>query len=157
MTRDETLFVLWHAAVIGLAALAVVLGWADVLLGGVREIVVAIMAGLYALGVALSAVRMRQFRRGVTQWHAAHQIDGIETIGLLIPLVGLAGTVGGLIIGTSGVTADSLANGSGQMVASFIGGLSIALWATLMGTVLNAVLMVGTRFVSNVAHNHAVI
>jgi hypothetical protein len=155
MTRDEMLFILWHTAVLCLAGVAIVLGYADVLLGGVREIIVAIMVGLYLLGVVLSAVRMREFRRGVTTEHAAHQIDGIETIGLLIPLVGLCGTIGGLIIGTSGVTEDSLANGTGGLVVFFIAGLSVALWATLVGTALNAVLMVGTRFVSNVAHNHA--
>ena len=83
MTRDETLFVLWHAAVIGLAALVV--------LGGRTCCWVACADRRGDHGWSLcarrgpSAVRMRQFRRGVTQWRAAHQIDSIETIGLLIP------------------------------------------------------------------------
>jgi hypothetical protein len=140
MTRDEMLFALWNTAVLGLAALAIVLGYAEPVLHSGREVAVAVMGGLYALGVALSAIRIRQFARGVAQ-------DDAE----LVFYVGLLGTVGGM---ASGLIGFGAATDQAAGAPILLGGVGLGLSSMFVGVALNMALTIGARFVANVAHNH---
>ena len=151
MTKDECCFVLWHVAVLGLAALAVVLGWAEPFLHSGRETAIAVMGGLYLLGVVLSAMRIWHFARGVGSHDAEHQLDGIALVGELVFYTGLLGTVGGIASGLIGFgsTADPAA-----ATAALLGGVGLGLNSMFLGVALNVALTVGARFVANVAHKH---
>jgi hypothetical protein len=151
MTRDEMLFALWNTAVLGLAALAIVLGYAEPVLHSGREVAVAVMGGLYALGVALSAIRIRQFARGVAQDDAEHQLDGIALVGELVFYVGLLGTVGGM---ASGLIGFGAATDQAAGAPILLGGVGLGLSSMFVGVALNMALTIGARFVANVAHNH---
>ena len=62
-------------------------------------------------------------------------------------LLGLIGTVIGFIIALSGVDVDLAAdvNSVGPMIPTLIGGMSVALYTTLVGAILNIGLMVNYR------------
>ena len=137
VTRDRTLFVLWHSAVLGLIAVAVVLGWTAPLLASGREVALAAMGALYVLGVILSAVRLR----GATP----HQLDGIALVGSLLFYCGLLGTVGGIAGGLVGF------DGTPEGTARLLAGVGTGLSSMFVGVFLNVALMVGARFVANVA------
>ncbi len=66
-------------------------------------------------------------------------------------LLGLIGTVVGFIIALSGVDVDLAAdvNSVGPMISTLIGGMSVALYTTLVGAVLNIWLMVNYRLLLN--------
>jgi hypothetical protein len=151
MTRDETLFVLWNFTVLGLAALAVILGYAEPVLHSGREVAVAVMGGLYLLGVALSAIRIRQFAGGVAPDDAEHQLDGIALVGELVFYAGLLGTVGGM---ASGLIGFATATDQTAGTAVLLGGVGLGLSSMFLGTALNMALTIGARFVANVARNH---
>jgi biopolymer transport protein ExbB/TolQ len=61
--------------------------------------------------------------------------------------LGLIGTVIGFIIALSGVNAEAAADVSsiGPMVTTLISGMSIALYTTLVGAILNIWLMINYR------------
>jgi hypothetical protein len=62
-------------------------------------------------------------------------------------LLGLIGTVIGFVIALSGVRPDVVSdvNSIGPMVSTLISGMSIALYTTLVGSLLNIWLMVNVR------------
>lgn len=152
MNRNVALFTLWHSAVLGLAAVAVVLGWAEPLLHSGREVALAAMGCLYVLGVALSAVRLRQFVGEpdvLVLVNAPHQLEGIDLIGRLLFYAGLLGTVGGIasgLVGFGGVGDPAAAS------ARLLAGVGLGLTSMFVGVALHVALMVGARFVANVAY-----
>jgi hypothetical protein len=147
MTRDPALFVLWHSSVIGLSAVAVVLGWADPLLASGREIALAVMVALYILGVVLSTLRLREFLAVEELWYARHKMDGIYLVGSLLFYAGLLGTVGGIASGLIGF------DGSAEGTARLLDGVGLGLSSMFVGVFLHVALMVGARFVANVAES----
>jgi biopolymer transport protein ExbB/TolQ len=62
-------------------------------------------------------------------------------------LLGLIGTVVGYIIALSGVRPEVVSDvgAIGPMVSTLIGGMSVALYTTLVGSLLNVWLMVNVR------------
>lgn len=85
-------------------------------------------------GLAASALRLKLVSR----------IAIVRQVASSLVLMGLVGTVIGFIIALSGVKPESAADVStiGPMVATLISGMSVALYTTLVGSVLNIWLMV---------------
>ena len=75
------------------------------------------------------------------------KISAVKNIANSLVLLGLIGTVLGFIIALSGVDADNVGDVSaiGPMVSTLIEGMSVALYTTLVGSVLNVWLMLNYR------------
>ena len=81
----------------------------------------------------------------------AGRIAPIRHIANSLVLLGLIGTVVGFIIALSGVRPEvaSDINAIGPMVSTLIGGMSVALYTTLVGSILNVWLMVNVRLLED--------
>ena len=81
----------------------------------------------------------------------AARIAPIRHIANSLVLLGLTGTVIGFIIALSGVHPDAAADVSaiGPMISTLIEGMSIALYTTLVGSLLNVWLMVNVRLLES--------
>ena len=77
----------------------------------------------------------------------ATRIAAIRHLANSLVLLGLIGTVVGFIMALSGVNADTVSdvNAIGPMVSTLISGMSVALYTTLVGAVLNIWLMSNYR------------
>jgi MotA/TolQ/ExbB proton channel family len=77
----------------------------------------------------------------------AARIAPVRHIANSLVLLGLTGTVIGFIIALSGVHPDAASDVSaiGPMISTLINGMSIALYTTLVGSLLNIWLMVNVR------------
>lgn len=77
----------------------------------------------------------------------ASRIASIRHLANSLVFLGLIGTVIGFIIALSGVDAEAAADVSsiGPMVTTLISGMSIALYTTLVGAILNIWLMINYR------------
>jgi biopolymer transport protein ExbB/TolQ len=77
----------------------------------------------------------------------ATRISSIRHIANSLVILGLIGTVIGFIVSLSGVDPESAAEVSAiaPMVTSLIAGMSIALYTTLVGAILNVWLMLNYR------------
>jgi hypothetical protein len=77
----------------------------------------------------------------------AARIAPVRHVANSLVFLGLIGTVIGFIVALSGVDPDAAADVSaiGPMVSTLIGGMSVALYTTLVGAVLNIWLMVNYR------------
>ena len=78
------------------------------------------------------------------------QIGAIRFIANALVLLGLIGTVVGFIMALSGVNPEASADASsiGPMVSTLIAGMSVALYTTLIGSVLNIWLMVNHQILA---------
>ncbi|MCB2054900.1 MAG: MotA/TolQ/ExbB proton channel family protein [Geminicoccaceae bacterium] len=99
----------------------------------------------------------------------ASRIALVKHVAGALVLLGLVGTVLGFIIALSGVDPDTAADAGavGPMVSMLISGMSVALYTTLVGSVLNVWLMLNyrilesgtvhllTRLVDRSEHEHA--
>jgi hypothetical protein len=77
----------------------------------------------------------------------AHRIAPVRHIASMLVLLGLIGTIVGFIIALSGVDQEAVTNAGaiGPMVATLLHGMAMALFKTLVGSVLNVWLMVDYR------------
>ncbi len=77
----------------------------------------------------------------------SHRIQVVRHIANLLVFLGLIGTVIGFIIALSGVDAEAVsqADSVATMVATLIQGMSVALYTTLLGAVLNVWLNINHR------------
>jgi biopolymer transport protein ExbB/TolQ len=77
----------------------------------------------------------------------AARIAPVKHIANSLVLLGLIGTVIGFIVALSGVEPDAAADvgAIGPMVSTLISGMSVALYTTLVGSLLNVWLMVNVR------------
>jgi hypothetical protein len=84
---------------------------------------------------------------GAVRLSLANRIAGIRHAANALVMLGLIGTVLGFIIALSGVDADAAGDVAsvGPMVSSLVAGMSVALYTTLVGSVLNVWLMVNYR------------
>lgn len=80
----------------------------------------------------------------------SHSIQIVRNIANLLVFLGLIGTVIGFIISLSGVEPQSVSQAErvATMVATLIKGMSIALYTTLLGAVLNVWLNINYRILS---------
>lgn len=80
----------------------------------------------------------------------SHRIQIVRNIANMLVFLGLIGTVIGFIIALSGVDeqAVSEADSVASMVATLIRGMSVALYTTLLGAVLNVWLSINYRMLS---------
>ena len=81
----------------------------------------------------------------------SHRIGGIRQMANCLILFGLIGTVTGFIIALSGVDPQNAANVTSiePMISTLIAGMSVALYTTLVGSVLNVWLMVNNRLLAS--------
>lgn len=80
----------------------------------------------------------------------SHSIQIVRNVANLLVFLGLIGTVIGFIISLSGVDPQSVSESEkvAGMVATLIKGMSIALYTTLLGAVLNVWLNINYRILS---------
>ena len=104
------------------------------------------------VGGYLSAIRRRNAdSRSITaellKLKLSNRIGIVRQIANSLVLLGLIGTVIGFIIALSGVDVDLAADvdSVGPMISTLIGGMSVALYTTLVGAILNIWLMVNYR------------
>lgn len=92
------------------------------------------------LAIQLNTLRLR----------LSHNIQVVRSIANLLVFLGLIGTVIGFIISLSGVEPQSVSQAErvATMVATLIKGMSIALYTTLLGAVLNVWLNINYRILS---------
>jgi hypothetical protein len=81
----------------------------------------------------------------------AARIAPIRHLANSLVFLGLIGTVVGFIIALSGVNAETAADvdSIGPMVSTLIGGMSVALYTTLVGAILNIWLMTNYRLLES--------
>lgn len=81
----------------------------------------------------------------------AHRIAPVRHLASTLVLLGLIGTIIGFIIALSGVDPAAVTEASaiGPMVATLLHGMSMALFKTLVGSVLNVWLMVNYRLLES--------
>ncbi len=79
-----------------------------------------------------------------------NEIALVRQVANTLVFLGLVGTVVGFIVALSGVSPDVAVSvdGVGSMVATLVSGMSIALYTTLIGSVLHVWLMVDYRILS---------
>ena len=78
----------------------------------------------------------------------AYRIAGVRHVASSLVLLGLIGTVVGFIVSLSGVNPETVADVTaiGPMVSKLLEGMGVALYTTLVGSVLNIWLMLNHRF-----------
>ena len=101
----------------------------------------------FMFGIAGRDGATRQALAGVLRLKLAHRIGPVRHIASTLVLLGLIGTIIGFVIALSGVNQDAVTDASaiGPMVATLLQGMAMALFKTLVGSVLNVWLMVDYR------------
>ncbi len=95
-------------------------------------------AGLYLSRAPGASPESRSLQAGVLRLKLTNRIVVVRHIANALVFLGLIGTVIGFIIALSGVDPESASNAENvaEMVATLIGGMSVALYTTLIGAVL---------------------
>jgi len=95
-------------------------------------------AGQYLSRAPRASPESRSLQAGVLRLKLTNRIVVVRHIANALVFLGLIGTVIGFIIALSGVDPESASNAENvaQMVATLIGGMSVALYTTLIGAVL---------------------
>jgi len=108
-------------------------------------------AAEYLRIVGECAGESRSLRINMLRLELTHRITGVRHIANALVFLGLIGTVIGFIIALSGVDPASTAEVDkvAPMVSTLIKGMSIALYTTLLGAVLNVWLMIDYRILTN--------
>lgn len=101
----------------------------------------------YLDAVAGRAADSRAILASSLRLKLASRIAPIRHLANSLVLLGLIGTVVGFIIALSGVRPEVVSDvgAIGPMVSTLIGGMSVALYTTLVGSLLNVWLMVNVR------------
>ena len=92
----------------------------------------------------------RSIQINMLRLKTSHRIQIVRHIANLLVFLGLIGTVIGFIIALSGVEPEAVSNPENVaiMVATLIRGMSVALYTTLLGAVLNVWLNINHRILS---------
>jgi MotA/TolQ/ExbB proton channel family len=103
--------------------------------------------GRYLLGVQGRDGHARALAASALKLKLAARIAAVRHLANSLVILGLIGTVVGFIIALSGVNAETAADveAIGPMVSTLISGMSVALYTTLVGAVLNIWLMTNYR------------
>ena len=98
-------------------------------------------------GIAGRDGATRQALAGVLKLKLPHRIAPVRHIAGTLVLLGLIGTIIGFVIALSGVNQDAVTDAAaiGPMVATLLHGMAMALFKTLVGSILNVWLMVDYR------------
>jgi hypothetical protein len=101
----------------------------------------------YLAGIAGRDGHGRALAASALKLKLAARISSIRHLANSLVFLGLIGTVVGFIIALSGVDAAAAADveAIGPMVSTLIGGMSVALYTTLVGSILNIWLMTNYR------------
>lgn len=93
----------------------------------------------------------RAIQINMLRLNLSHNIQIVRIVANLLVFLGLIGTVIGFIIALSGVNAEaaSQADSVATMVSTLIQGMSVALYTTLLGAVLNVWLNINHRILSS--------
>ncbi len=104
-------------------------------------------AGQYLSRVSAAGPESRILQAGALRLKLTNRIVGVRHIANALVFLGLIGTVIGFIIALSGIDPESVskAENVAAMVATLIGGMSVALYTTLIGAVLYIWLTVAYR------------
>jgi hypothetical protein len=88
---------------------------------------------------------------GLLRLRLGNRIAGVRHVANTLVLLGLIGTVIGFIIALSGVDAAAASDveAIGPMVSRLVAGMSVALYTTLAGSVLNIWLMLNYRLLES--------
>lgn len=107
----------------------------------------------YLESVARRSAGSRAIAASTLRFLVASRISPVHHIAASLVLLGLIGTVLGFIIALAGVSAESATNLSdtSRMVSRLIAGMSVALYTTLQGAVLNLWLSANYRILSAAA------
>ena len=84
---------------------------------------------------------------GALRLKLLHRIAPVRHLASTLVLLGLIGTIVGFVIALSGVNQEAVTDAAaiGPMVATLLHGMAMALFKTLVGSVLNVWLMVDYR------------
>lgn len=95
--------------------------------------------------------RERPLEMDMVRMEAANQIGAIRFLANALVFLGLIGTVIGFIIGLSGIDAAATSDVDkiAPMITELINGMSVALYTTLLGAVLNIWLNMNVRILSD--------
>ncbi len=104
-------------------------------------------AGQYLGQVSGAGPESRILQAGTLRLKLTNRIVGVRHIANALVFLGLIGTVIGFIIALSGIDPESAAKAENvaEMIATLIGGMSVALYTTLIGAVLYIWLIVAYR------------
>jgi MotA/TolQ/ExbB proton channel family len=104
-------------------------------------------APAYLEAIAGRAADSRAILASSLRLKLASRISPIRHLANSLVLLGLIGTVVGFIIALSGVRPEVVADvgAIGPMVSTLVSGMSVALYTTLVGSLLNVWLMVNVR------------
>lgn len=93
----------------------------------------------------------RAIQINMLRLNLSHNIQIVRIVANLLVFLGLIGTVIGFIIALSGVNAEAVsqADSVATMVSTLIQGMSVALYTTLLGAVLNVWLNINHRILSS--------
>jgi hypothetical protein len=107
-------------------------------------------AGKFFRSVETNYAESRTVRVGMLRLKLSHRIVIVRHIASSLVFLGLIGTVIGFIIALSGVDAKAITEveNVAPMVSTLINGMSIALYTTLLGAVLNIWLTVNHRILA---------
>jgi hypothetical protein len=108
-------------------------------------------AGSYLASIAGRDAASRAILVSALKIKLSSRIAPIRHIANSLVILGLIGTVLGFIIALSGVNPETAADVSsiGPMVSTLIDGMSVALYTTLLGAVLNVWLMLDYRILES--------
>jgi hypothetical protein len=108
-------------------------------------------AGNYLASIAGRDGSSRAILVNALKIKLASRIAPVRHIANSLVILGLIGTVLGFIIALSGVNPETAADVSsiGPMVSTLIDGMSVALYTTLLGAVLNVWLMLDYRILES--------
>jgi hypothetical protein len=107
-------------------------------------------AARYLAAIRRKDAESRTIQLNTLRLNLSHRIQIVRNVANLLVFLGLIGTVIGFIISLSGVDAKAVsqADSVASMVATLIQGMSIALYTTLLGAVLNVWLNINYRVLS---------
>jgi MotA/TolQ/ExbB proton channel family len=108
-------------------------------------------APAYIAAVAGRAGDTRAILASSLRLKLASRITPIRHVANSLVLLGLIGTVVGFIIALSGVRPEVVSDvgAIGPMVSALINGMSVALYTTLVGSLLNVWLMINVRLLES--------
>jgi hypothetical protein len=103
--------------------------------------------GAFMAGIAGRDGITRLALAGALRLKLAHRITPVRHVASMLVLLGLIGTIIGFVIALSGVDQGAVTNAAaiGPMVATLLHGMAMALFKTLVGSVLNLWLIVNYR------------